>query len=242
MGSPSPAGPVVTASTAPSSIIERISAVRERVAGACARAGRTPEDVALIAVSKTWPADAVLDAASAGLTDFGENRVQEALAKMDAYAGLAESACFPAPAWHLIGHLQTNKARAAVGRFAILHAIDSERLLLAIGAAAEAPQRVMIEVNVAAEATKFGVTPGDLPRLLEVSATLPNINVEGLMTVAPISSNPEASRPHFRALGALAAAHGLTALSMGMTGDFEVAIEEGATHIRVGRAIFGERA
>jgi hypothetical protein len=100
----------------------------------------------------------------------------------------------------------------------------------------------MIEVNVAAEATKFGVTPGDLPRLLEVADRLPNIKVEGLMTVAPIATDPEASRPHFRALRELATAHGLPSLSMGMTGDFEVAIEEGATHIRVGRAIFGERA
>ena len=232
----------MNASTAPAAIIERISAVRERMASACARAGRAPEDVTLIAVSKTWPAESVLAGAAAGLTDFGENRVQEAIAKMGDYSGLQESARLPAPAWHLIGHLQTNKVRAAVGRFAILHAIDSERLLRAIDSLANAPQRVMIEVNIAAEPTKFGVSPADVPWLVEVAASLRNIKVEGLMTVAPISSNPEASRPHFRALRALAAAHGLPSLSMGMTGDFEVAVEEGATHIRVGRAIFGERA
>lgn len=232
----------MNASTVSSEVVGRISTVRQRVASACARGGRSPQDVMLIAVSKTWPAESVLAAAAAGLTDFGENRVQEALAKMDAFDGLTGATCLDRPEWHLIGHLQTNKVRAAVGRFAILHAIDSERLLLAIDSLAPAPQRVMIEVNVAAEPTKFGVSPGDLPRLLEVAATLTNVRVEGLMTVAPNSSDPEASRPHFRALRALAAAHGLPSLSMGMTGDFEVAIEEGATHIRVGRAIFGERA
>lgn len=220
---------------APGTIAARTEAVRERVELACQRAGRRSTEVTLIAVSKTWPAETVADATAAGLTDFGENRVQEAVAKMDELP-------HDALTWHLIGHLQTNKVRAAAGRFAILHAVDSERLLHAVAANAREPQRVMIEVNVSGEATKFGVSPAGLERLLAAAATLPTVRVEGLMTVAPLAADPEASRPYFRSLRMLAEQHGLRALSMGMTGDFEVAIEEGATHIRVGRAIFGERA
>lgn len=232
----------MNASPAHAAIDERIAAVRERVAKASARVGRAQGEITLIAVSKTFPAESVLAAVAAGITEFGENRVQEALVKMAAYSDLPGAGGLAAPVWHFVGHLQTNKVRATVGRFAILHAIDSERLLLAIDAAATEPQRVMIEVNVAAEPTKFGVAPGDLPQLLQAAAQLPNIKVEGLMTVAPLAGNPEASRPHFRALRELAVGHRLASLSMGMTGDFEIAIEEGATHIRVGRAIFGERA
>jgi pyridoxal phosphate enzyme (YggS family) len=144
--------------------------------------------------------------------------------------------------WHLIGHLQTNKARAALGTFAILHAVDSERLLRAIAAAASAPVRIMIEVNVAEEPSKFGVAPGEVASLLKVAAGLPRIDVRGLMTVAPHVDDAELVRPVFRGLRELAEANGLRELSMGMTNDYEVAIEEGATFVRVGRAIFGERA
>jgi pyridoxal phosphate enzyme (YggS family) len=213
----------------------RAEAVRGRIRAAAERAGRDPASITLIAVSKTHPASAVRAAMADGLRDFGENRVQEGIAKAAEF-GAAES-----PTWHLIGHLQTNKVRAALETFAILHAVDSERLLRAISAAASRPIQVFIEVNVAGEATKFGVRPEDVAALVAVGGRLPNIEVAGLMTVAPRTADPEEIRPVFRTLRGLASANGLPALSMGMTDDFEVAIAEGATHIRVGRAIFGER-
>lgn len=225
-------------------IAGRLLAVRERISRACERAGRSPAEVTLIGVTKTWPAEVVVEAMAAGLADFGENRVQEGVAKAAEVAMLARDSGLPAlatPTWHLIGHLQTNKVRAALGAFAILHAVDSERLLRAIDAAATHPTSLMIEVNVAAEPTKYGIAPEQLPALLAVSRDLPNVRVTGLMTVAPLASDPEDVRPVFRRLNVLAAEHGLAHRSMGMTGDFEVAIEEGATHIRVGRALFGER-
>ncbi|MFN8619042.1 MAG: YggS family pyridoxal phosphate-dependent enzyme [Dehalococcoidia bacterium] len=214
---------------------ERVAAVRNRIALAAERSGRAPDAVTLIAVSKTWPAAAVRDVLAAGVADFGENRVQEGVAKAEELDGEAIR-------WHLIGHLQTNKARAALGTFAILHAVDSERLLRAIAAAASAPARIMIEVNVAEEPSKFGVTPPEVASLLKVAAALPQIDVRGLMTVAPHVDDAELVRPVFRGLRELAEANGLRELSMGMTNDYEVAIEEGATFVRVGRAIFGERA
>jgi pyridoxal phosphate enzyme (YggS family) len=219
------------------SVAGRIAAVRVRIALACERVGRDPSTVTLIGVSKTWPAEAVIRAYDAGLRDFGENRVQEALPKI---ATLADRGF--EPAWHLVGHLQTNKVRAAVGAFAILQAIDSERLLEAISMASPRPVRIMIEVNVSGEETKFGVAPAGLPGILATAAGLPNIVVEGLMTVPPRSASPGEARPVFGELRRLAETSGLPALSMGMTDDYEIAIEEGATHVRIGRAIFGERA
>lgn len=226
----------MTAPAPPGALAERVSAVRERVRIACERAGRNPASVTLVAVTKTRPASAVAEAWAAGIRNFGENRVQEGAAKAEEAAALGI-----APTWHLIGHLQTNKVRPALRAFDILHAVDSERLLRAIAAAADSPVRMMIEVNVSQEPSKYGVAPAELPGLLACAGALPGIRVEGLMTVAPAAPDPEASRPFFRALRELAIGHGLPALSMGMTGDFEIAIEEGATHIRVGRAIFGER-
>jgi pyridoxal phosphate enzyme (YggS family) len=218
----------------------RIAAVRSRIAAACDRAGRDPASVTLIAVSKTHPAEVVLAASQLGLTDFGENRVQEAAAKIDD-PRIREAS----PVWHLIGHLQTNKAKDAVRHFALIHSVDSERLLRAVAKEAESRAeavRILLEVNVAGEASKFGLTPTEVPTLVEVAMGLPHVRVEGLMTVAPHVADPEAVRPVFRELRRLAGGTGLDALSMGMTDDFEIAIEEGATHIRVGRAIFGERA
>jgi pyridoxal phosphate enzyme (YggS family) len=224
--------------TAAPSFAGRLVEVRERIAAAAERSGRQPEDVTLIAVSKTHPASTVLEAMAAGVTDLGENRVQEGVAK----AGeVAERSAFR-PTWHLIGHLQTNKVKAAIGCFAILHSVDSERLLRAISAAASSPVQVMIEVNVAAEPTKEGIESAALPGLLAGAAELPNIAVRGLMTVAPHVADPEDARPVFRELRRLAERHHLANLSMGMTNDYEVAIEEGATHVRVGRALFGDRA
>lgn len=217
---------------------ERLAAVRARIARAAERAGRDPAEVTLIAVTKTHPADAVIAALQAGLTDFGENRVHEGVAKA---AEVAASGPTQTPVWHLIGHLQTNKVRAALGAFAILHSVDSERLLRAISGAATSPVEVFLEVNVAAEPQKYGVDPRELPALVALARHLPNIHLRGLMTVAPHVENMELARPVFRQLRELAERNQVRELSMGMTNDFEVAIEEGATHVRVGRALFGER-
>ncbi len=217
------------------SIAARVEVVRAKIAAAAQRSGRSAADVTLIAVSKTWPASAVDAAAATGLRDFGENRVREGVSK-------AAEVTAPGIQWHLIGHLQTNKVRAALGAFGILHSVDSERLLRAISAAASTPVPLMLEVNVSGEPTKFGIAPAEVGGLLTVAGNLPNLTVRGLMTVAPHVDDVEQTRPVFRALGELARANGLRDLSMGMTNDYEVAIEEGATHVRVGRAIFGERS
>ncbi len=222
-------------------IATNVAAVRARIERASERGGRDPSGITLIAVSKTHGPAAILAAIDAGVTDFGENRVQEAIPKFEkVYSVLSSQSPFLVT--HLVGNLQRNKVRAAFGTFAILHAIDSERLLLAIDAAASAPVRLMIEVNVSAEPTKHGIAPGELPTLLSVARGLPNVRVLGLMTVAPSVGNPEDARPVFRELARLAREHDLPSLSMGMSEDFEVAVEEGATHVRVGRAIFGERS
>lgn len=208
--------------------------VRERVARAAERAGRRAEDVLLVGVSKTVDVARIRAAIAAGLGALGENRVQEARDKITELGRTVQ--------WHLVGHLQTNKVRPALRAFAILHAVDSERLLRAINAAATSPVRLMIEVNVSGEATKHGLAPAELPALLAIGRELPGLQIAGLMTVAPQAANPEQVRPVFRELAALAHEHALPSLSMGMSEDFEVAIEEGATHVRIGRAIFGERA
>ncbi len=218
----------------------RLEAVRERIGRAAERAGRKPTDITLIAVTKTHPSGAVLEALAAGLDQFGENRVQEGVTKAAEVAGALRKNQ-AAPTWHLIGHLQTNKVRAALGTFAILHSVDSERLLRAISGAASTPIQVMLEVNVAAEPQKYGIAPDGLPGLAALARELPNIDLRGLMTVAPHSESVEATRPVFRQLAELAKQEGLSELSMGMTNDFEIAIEEGATYVRVGRALFGER-
>jgi len=230
----------VSAAVAGVSFEERLGAVRARIARAAERSGRTAGDVTLIAVSKTWPAASVLEAFAAGVREFGENRVQEGESKAaDVAAALGPGS--DGPNWHLIGHLQSNKVRAALATFSVIHSVDSERLLRAISAAATKPVALMLEVNVSGEASKFGVTAAELPGLLEVAAGLPNVEVRGLMTVAPQVDEAGETRPVFRELARLAAVHKLRELSMGMTNDYEVAIEEGATHVRVGRALFGDR-
>ena len=218
-------------------IEQRLTVIRERIHAACERSRRDPAGVTLVGVSKTFPASSVAAAWAAGLRDFGENRVQEGVAKAAALERAGVS-----PTWHLIGHLQRNKAKDAVRCFAILHSVDSERLLEAIEAVASSPVRVCLEVNVAAEETKFGVAPADAGRLVRFARSLSNVQLDGLMTVAPRAANPGDVRPVFRTLRELAAEHGLQTLSMGMSEDFEVAVEEGSTHVRIGRAIFGERA
>ena len=227
----------------PVGIAENLQAVRERVAAACQRAGRSPDDVVIVAVSKTFPPALVAEACRAGLTDIGENRVQEAAAKIPQVEALGSQ-----PRWHLVGHLQTNKVKTALGLFDIIHSVDSLRLAEAISRQAETMSRqqdrpvpILLEVNVGGEASKFGFTPAEAGPAVEQMARLPGLSVQGLMTVAPLSDDPEEVRPVFRELRRLRDALGLRRLSMGMTDDFEVAIEEGATMVRIGRAIFGPR-
>lgn len=217
-------------------IAPRLAAVRMRIKQVCERADRAPSEVTLIGVSKTHRAEAIAAAVRAGLLDIGENRLQEAAPKIDA---VHEGAL--RPRWHFIGHLQRNKARAALDLFDIIHTVDSERLAQMIDEHAATPVQVLLEVNVAGEPSKFGVSPTDVPALVERIRRLTNIDLIGLMTVAPQVRDPEDARPVFRALRELRDGTGLRELSMGMTDDFEVAIEEGSTFVRVGRAIFGAR-
>jgi hypothetical protein len=168
--------------------------------------------------------------------DFGENRAQEAAEKLPALADIRNGVT-----WHMIGHLQTNKIKTVLGLFDIIHSVDSFHLAEALSRRAPHAVPAFLEVNAAFETTKYGFSLDELPHEFDRISRLPNIDVRGLMTVAPIASNPEDVRPVFRRLNEAAAALGLRQLSMGMTDDFEIAIEEGATHIRVGRAIFGER-
>ena len=225
-------GPHIDASV----IAANIVAVRARIGAACERSGRDPRDITLVGVSKTQPAAAVAAAWGAGLRDFGENRVQEAADKIPSLRAQGV-----APVWHLIGHLQTNKAAAAIDLFDILHSVDSERIAAVIDSRASRRLRVLLEVNVSGEASKQGVTPGEAARITEHLGGLRNLDLAGLMTVAPQADDPESVRPVFRRLRELRDAIGLRELSMGMTDDFEVAVQEGSTLVRVGRAIFGPR-
>jgi pyridoxal phosphate enzyme (YggS family) len=210
-----------------------LAAVRERIAAACTRAGRERSSVRLIAVSKTKPVSMLREAMAAGQTIFGENYAQELREKAEALAG-AE--------WHFIGALQTNKAKLVVGRVALVHTCDRLALAQELSKRANAAgvkQRVLLEVNVGREPQKAGALPEQLPDLLAQVRALPALSCEGLMCIPPAEGDP---RPHFRALRELAARLGLSQLSMGMSADYEMAIEEGATLVRVGTAIFGERA
>ena len=218
-------------------IADQLRDVEARLERAAARAGRDPATITLVAVSKTHPSEAIRQARTAGARVFGENYVQELLAKQRELEGLDV-------VWHLVGRLQRNKAKDVVGRVALVHAVDTLPLVEALSrraAAAGVLQDVLVEVNLGGEASKAGVDEPGLDALLEAIVRSPGLRCRGLMTMPPPAPDPEASRPHFRTLARLAAARGLAELSMGMTDDFEVAIEEGATIIRVGTAIFGER-
>jgi pyridoxal phosphate enzyme (YggS family) len=207
--------------------------VRERVARAAQRAGRRPEDILLIGVSKTVPADRVREAIEAGLPALGENRVQEAREKIRILG-------HPVP-WHLIGHLQTNKVKDALELFDVIQSLD--RLPLAAEIARRARRRVdvLVEVNLAGETSKSGFAPAEVKPALDALRAMPSLAVRGLMTIPPAAPDPEHTRPWFRMLRELRDSAGLAELSMGMSADFEVAIEEGATMVRVGTAIFGPR-
>ena len=216
-------------------IRENVAAVEERIALACARSGRTRGEVTLVAVSKTFPASFVEDAIDAGITEVGENRVQEAREKKPLVRGIAR--------WHLIGHLQTNKARDAVRLFDVIQAVDSLDLAEKLARAAEAHgkrQEVMLQVNIGDEPQKSGIERAEVDAVARQATALPPLRVIGLMALPPIGT-PEESRPYFRELRSMRDALGLEHLSMGMSEDFEAAIEEGSTIVRVGRAIFGSR-
>ena len=218
-------------------VAERLAGVRERIARACARSGRDPAAVTIVAVSKGQPAEAVAAAARAGLSHFGENRVQEALPKIEALREASVSAT-----WHLVDHLQSNKARVAAAAFRVIHSVDSERLLARLDSLATAPVDVLLQLNLAAEPQKHGAPADQLPALVVAARALAQIRLQGLMTIAPYVADAEEVRPVFRELSTLAQRFELAGLSMGMTDDLEVAVEEGATLVRVGRALFGERS
>ena len=235
-----------------STISDRLAEIRARISAAAQSAGREPASVRLVAVSKTFPIESVVEAFAAGQRDFGENRVQEALQKVAQALQKVEGSADQSIRWHLLGHLQTNKARKAAPAFAMIQSVDSVELIQKLDQAAadthHAPE-LLIQVDLAGEATKFGTPPGEVPRLFEAAAACRAARVVGLMTLPPAPDTPEDSRRWFRQLCELrdtwqasgVPASMLRELSMGMSGDFEVAIEEGATLVRVGTAIFGSR-
>lgn len=225
------------------SLRENLEVVRGRIDDACRRAGRDPSEVTLVAVSKTWPADVVADVIEAGAKDLGENRAQELAQKAPLFASRDLR-------WHFIGHLQSNKVRMVVGPAAVIHSVDRYGLAEAISRRAVAlgiRQDVLIEVNVSGEVSKGGIEPGRCLSFAAEVATLEGLSVSGLMTMAPFADDPESSRSHFHDLRDLRdvlvrEVPSAVDLSMGMTRDFEVAVEEGATMVRVGEAIFGPRS
>lgn len=225
------------------SVLENLYRVRERIEAAARRAGRGPEEIKLVAVTKTVPPETIREAIKGGISRLGENRVQELLKKYNDVS--------PGLEWHLIGHLQTNKVNKIIGKVALIHSLDSWRLAEEISRAARennTAASVLVQVNVAGEETKYGILPSEAEDFVEAAARLPGLAVRGLMTIAPWTSQPEEVRPVFRQLKDIAirlrnntAGATMEYLSMGMSGDFEVAVEEGANILRIGTAIFGER-
>jgi pyridoxal phosphate enzyme (YggS family) len=218
-------------------IESNLKLINDRIYNACRRSGRSSEEVTLVAVTKTVNAEAVRTAYDLGLRHFGENRVQEATAKIEE---LTQER--PAITWHMIGHLQTNKAGQAARYFDIIESIDSVRLANLINGNMQQKMPVLLQVNVAGEDTKSGFELSEIHRAVAEIGKLDKLEIKGLMTIAPLTGNPEEVRPVFRKLRELRDDLKLEQLSMGMTDDFEVAIEEGATIVRIGRAIFGERS
>jgi pyridoxal phosphate enzyme (YggS family) len=225
------------------SVQKNLSEIYARIESAATRCGRKASEIQLVAVSKTHPPELIREAFEAGQQAFGESRVQDALPKLDALPREIE--------WHFIGHLQTNKIRKVVGRFALFHGVDNENLAVQINRIAGelgVTANVLLEVNVSGEESKFGFAPENLPAALQILAPLPFLRIRGLMTMAPYSDTPDEARPYFAKLrelrDQLATETGLplSELSMGMSGDFEQGIAEGATIVRVGSAIFGSRS
>jgi hypothetical protein len=232
-------------------IAAALAGVQERVARAAERAGRSPDSIALVGVSKRKPAELVVAAVRAGLCHVGENYVQEAAAKLPAVRALLEESSHKLPRWHFIGRLQRNKAGAVARDFDCVQTVDRERLGNELDRRADErsePLEVLLQVDLSGEAGKGGIAPAELPALLAAAQRWPRLRVVGLMAIPAPVEDPEAGRPAFAELRRLrdslrgeAGGEGLTQLSMGMSGDFEVAIEEGATIVRVGTAIFGAR-
>ncbi len=217
---------------------ERLNQVEERIHRAVARAGRSRSDVTLIAVTKKFPASVTLEAYDLGLRHFGENYVQEFESKHPLLSSVTRTGADAV--FHLIGHLQSNKTRIAAELFQVIETVDSEKLARRLDQSGT-PLEVMIEVKLSEEESKAGAAAESLPALIESIRSCSNLRLTGLMTMPPWSDDPEQTRPYFRRLAALARTHGLPKLSMGMSHDLEAAIEEGATHIRVGTALFGPR-
>ncbi len=230
------------------SIAENIARVQDRITAAARRVGRNPKEITLMGVSKTFPIESIREAYAAGVRIFGENRVQEFAGKFAALRDLTDAE------WHLIGHLQTNKAAKAVELFDAIDSVDSVRMAEKLNALAERAGKILeglIEINIGGEAAKSGVTPSSdaLEQILQGASRWKNLRIQGLMTVPPYTEDPEGTRPYFRRLreirDGIAARKlpqiGMAVISVGMSHDFEVAIEEGATCVRVGTAIFGER-
>ncbi len=223
-------------------IAENVANIRQRIAAACRRAGRSPDDVTLIAVTKTFGPDEVRGAVQTGVFDCGENYVQEMEHK---HAEIGDDRI----RWHFLGHLQTNKVRRILPWVGMIHAVDSARLAGVISAEAARIGRtvdILVEVNTSGETSKFGAEPGKTQELVREISAIPSLRCDGLMTIGPLSEEPEDARRSFRMLAELRRAIGaggipLRHLSMGMTNDFEIAVEEGATMVRIGTAIFGHR-
>ena len=213
---------------------ERLAEVRERIERVCARSGRESSAITLVAVTKVFPAAVIREAYEAGLREFGENYVQEFESKAPEVQDLNEAR------FHLIGHLQSNKAKRGAELFQVIQTVDSAKLARRLDEAG-VPLEVMLEVKLSTEEAKSGADPAELSGLIDAVRAAKNLRLTGLMTMPPWCDDAEPSRPYFRRLRELAAQFGLPHLSMGMSHDFEVAIEEGATHIRVGTALFGKR-
>ncbi len=206
------------------------------IARAAERANRSPAEITIVAVVKAIEPWLIRQAFEAGIRHFGENRVQEARGKIEQLSTLQ-----PPPTWHMVGHLQTNKAKTAIELFDMIQSVDSVRLAEVLSRHAQHRIPILLQVNISGEASKFGFPPAEVSSAVEQIARLPHLEIRGLMTIAPLTDNPEEVRPIFRRLRLLRDSLGLEYLSMGMTDDFEVAIEEGATMVRIGRAIFGKR-
>jgi len=213
---------------------ENCRRVLERIQRAAVRSGRAPDAIKLIAVTKTVPAGRIRQAVEAGIVHIGENRLQEALPKRTELGDLALT-------WHFIGHLQTNKARRVVENFDWIQCVDRPELAEKLNQAAGKPLPVLIEVNVGGESSKSGIDPGGLQAFVESFGSHERLRLRGLMAIPPFSENPEDVRPYFRKLRELSDRFGLSEVSMGMSHDFEVAVEEGATMVRIGTSLFGER-
>lgn len=224
---------------------DRINNIKDRIKKAASSCGRNPDEVLLVAVSKKKPADMVLQAIECGQTLFGENYIQESLEKIEAISSDIIS-------WHFIGHLQSNKAKFAVKVFDLIHTVDSLKLAKEINRQAEKinkTQQILVQVNISKEGSKSGIYEENAIELIEIMSTLPNVSIKGLMTMPPYYDDPDNARPYFASLKRLSEKVKkeniprveMKELSMGMTGDFETAIQEGATLVRIGTAIFGER-